>query len=110
MFKIGIGLICLVGILFNLNIGPIMQGDFLWQIDFQDHFKNDTASLEINGEKIFADSILSREPSIGLTKAIVKIYPRGENKMQVDAFGNMSLIPFSDTLYLVVTINSLRKS
>jgi hypothetical protein len=82
----------------------------VWQIDFQDHFKNDTTSLEINGDKIFADSILSSEPSIGLTKAIVKIYPSGKNKMQVDVFGNISLIPYSDTLYLVVTINSLRRS
>jgi hypothetical protein len=57
MFKVGIGLICLVSFLFNLNIGPIIQKDFVWQIDFQDHFKNDTTSLEINGQRIFSDSI-----------------------------------------------------
>ena len=109
MFKTGIGLICLVSFLFNLNIGPIIQRDCVWQIDFQDHFKNDTTSLEINGEKIFSDSILSSEPSIGLTKAIVIIYPGEKNKMQANVFGNTTVIPYSDTLYLVVTINSLRR-
>ena len=109
IFKTGIGLICLVGFLFNLNMGPIIQKDFVWQIDFQDHFKNDTTSLEINGERIFSDSVLSSEPSSGLTKAIVNIYPDEKNKMRVNVFGNTTLIPYSDTLCLLVTINSLRR-
>jgi hypothetical protein len=109
MFKAGIGLICLVSFMFNLHTGPTIQKDFVWQIDFQDHFKNDTTSLEINGQRIFSDSILSSESSDGLTKAIVKIYPGEKNKMRVNVFGNTTVIPYSDTLCLLVTINSISR-
>ena len=85
------------------------ESKLIFQIDFQDQFKKDTVSCTLNNHIIFSRVILTSDPVLGITDKIVKIYTKGKDKMEVYSNGLTSVIEYSQTLDLTITINSNKR-
>ncbi len=81
----------------------------IFQIDFQDQFKQDTVSLILNNDTVFSRVVLTSDRVLGITDKIVKIYTMGKDKMEVHSNGFTSATGYRQTMDLAIIINSSKR-
>ncbi|WP_419026896.1 hypothetical protein [Culturomica massiliensis] len=75
------------------------------EIDFQDFFKDDTISVKINNCLIIENSIITSEPSIGLTKCSIRFI--NSKDVFIEETNKILPCPFSlkRNINILVTLN-----
>src|ERR1700678_4389712 len=82
----------------------------IFQVDFQDHFQNDTVSLEINGCSIFSRKLLTSDRSTGLTSAIVEAQLTNNEQIKINFNGQSSLCTYSEgKIFMSIVLNNFVK-
>ena len=74
----------------------VKEKEMVFEIDFQDFFLKDTASLNINGSVIFKENQLTSDRSTGLTNIITKGYLQNNDTINVIFKNTAKHIEFSN--------------
>jgi hypothetical protein len=89
------------------NFQKIGNDILVFQIDFQDHFKNDIVDLSINGYEILSNNIITSEESIGKTDLTIVLTQHSKSEIAVLSQNKKMNIKYQDILYLKVKVNGV---
>ena len=92
------------------NRSDVPQKNLVFEIDFQDFFNHDSVSLILNDDTVFYNLNLISDKSNGHTDTRVDVFSSGRGKMEIICDGKSSIVDSNESINLLVTINSVKRS